>query len=152
MILGVGIQIMNQLSGINLTSYVFLLLSCALKPTQEKQPANIQLLLPIRTYMSYIFIHSLNFSELNARILAAAGSMDYLLFACAAYYTIEYFGRRKVMMTSSAACCTCWVIITIVLSISDTGRGDPYKLGSVAVTFFFVFFAAFGMGILGVTW
>lgn len=102
--------------------------------------------------MSYIFINSLHFSQLNARILSAAGSMDYLFFACAAYWTIEYFGRRKVMMGSSAACCICWIVISIVLALSDTGRGDPYKLGSVAVAFFFVFFASFGMGILGVTW
>lgn len=115
---------MNQLSGINLTS----------------------------TYMSYIFIHALRLGELEARILAAAGAMDYLLFACAAYWTIERFGRRKVMMTSSGACCLCWVIVSIVLGLSDTGRGDPYKLGIVAIAFFFVFFAAFGMGMLGVSW
>lgn len=102
--------------------------------------------------MSYIFINALNINELLSRILAAAGSMDYLFFACAAYFTIERFGRRKVMMFSAAACCTCWVVISIVLALSDTGRGDPYKLGIVAVAFFFLFFACFGMGILGVTW
>ena len=102
--------------------------------------------------MSYIFINALHISELTSRILAAAGSMDYLFFACAAYFTIERFGRRKVMMVSSAMCCLCWVVITIVLALSDTGRGDSYKLGIVAVSFFFLFFASFGMGILGVTW
>lgn len=102
--------------------------------------------------MSYIFINALHIHELLSRILAAAGSMDYLFFACAAYFTIERFGRRKVMMTSSACCCICWVVISIVLALSDTGRGDPYKLGIVAVSFFFIFFACFGMGILGVVW
>jgi len=56
------------------------------------------------------------------------------------------------MMCSAAACSSCWVVIAIVLSISDTGRGDSYKLGIVAVSFFFVFFASFGMGMLGVPW
>ena len=46
--------------------------------------------------MSYIFINSLGISELLARILAAAGSLDYLLFACLAYFVIERYGRRKV--------------------------------------------------------
>jgi Na+/melibiose symporter-like transporter len=102
--------------------------------------------------MSYIFIHALHIDELLSRILAAVGSIDYLFFACAAYFTIERFGRRKVMIMSSAACCICWIVICIVLCLSDTGRGDAYNLGIVAVSFFFVFFAAFGMGILGLTW
>lgn len=55
-------------------------------------------------------------------------------------------------MCSAAACCMCWVIIAICLAISDSGQGDPYKLGIVAVSFFFVFFASFGMGVLGVPW
>ena len=102
--------------------------------------------------MSYVFINALNISELLSRILAAAGSVDYLIFACLAYFVIERYGRRKVMMTSAAACSLCWVVIAIVLAISDTGRGDEYKLGIVAVSFFFVFFASFGMGVLGVPW
>ncbi|KAI9810486.1 MAG: hypothetical protein M1827_006262 [Pycnora praestabilis] len=124
MILGAWMQAMNQVSGINITSY----------------------------YMSYIFINALNINTLLSRILAAAGSVDYLIFACLAYFVIERYGRRKVMMTSAAACSTCWIVIAIVLSISDTGRGNSYKLGIVAVSFFFVFFASFGMGVLGVPW
>lgn len=124
MILGAWMQAMNQISGINITSY----------------------------YMSYVFINALNIGELLSRILAAAGSVDYLFFACMAYFTIERYGRRKVMMWSAAACCTCWVVIAITLAISDTGRGDQYKLGIVAVSFFFVFFASFGLGVLGVPW
>ena len=49
---------MNQISGINITSY----------------------------YMTYIFINSLKFPELPSRILAAGGSVDYLIFACLAYF------------------------------------------------------------------
>jgi hypothetical protein len=47
-------------------------------------------------YMSYIFINALGISELLSRILAAAGSVDYLVFACLAYFVIERYGRRKV--------------------------------------------------------
>ncbi|KAF2471622.1 general substrate transporter [Lindgomyces ingoldianus] len=123
MILGAWMQAMNQISGINVTSY----------------------------YMSYIFINALNISELLSRILAAAGSVDYLIFACLAYFVIERFGRRKVMMCSAAACSTCWIVISIALGLSANG-GDEYKLGIVAVSFFFIFFASFGMGVLGVPW
>ncbi|KAJ4336963.1 hypothetical protein N0V87_004982 [Didymella glomerata] len=102
-------------------------------------------------YMSYIFINSLGISELLARILAAAGSLDYLLFACLAYFVIERYGRRKVMMCSAAACSICWIVIAAAQGQTEAG-GDSYKLGIVAVSFFFIFFASFGMGVLGVPW
>ncbi|KAK5136393.1 hypothetical protein LTR08_003519 [Meristemomyces frigidus] len=123
MILGAWMQAMNQVSGINVTSY----------------------------YMSYIFINALGISELLARILAACGSVDYLIFACLAYFVIERYGRRKVMMCSAAACSICWVCIAVALGLLEKG-GNQYVLGSVAVAFFFVFFASFGMGVLGVPW
>ncbi|KAM0695440.1 hypothetical protein Q7P36_005799 [Cladosporium allicinum] len=84
-------------------------------------------------------------SELLSRILAACGSVDYLIFACLAYFVIERYGRRKVMMCSAAACSICWIGIAIALGLSERG-GDSYVLGSVAVAFFFLFFASFGMG------
>jgi len=123
MILGAAMQMMNQISGINVTSY----------------------------FMSFIFINALGISELLSRILAACGSVDYLIFACLAYFVIERYGRRKVMMCSAAACSVCWIGIAISIGLSEKG-GDSYVLGSVAVAFFFLFFASFGMGVLGVPW
>ncbi|KXT03859.1 hypothetical protein AC578_8939 [Pseudocercospora eumusae] len=123
MMLGAWMQAMNQVSGINVTSY----------------------------YMSYIFINALGISELLSRILAACGSVDYLIFACLAYFVIERYGRRKVMMCSAFACSICWIVIAIATGLSEKG-GDSYVLGSVAVAFFFAFFASFGMGVLGVPW
>lgn len=101
--------------------------------------------------MSYIFINALGISELLALILAAAGSVDYLIFACLAYFVIERYGRRKVMMVSAAACSICWIVIAASQGQTEAG-GDSYKLGIVAVSFFFLFFASFGMGVLGVPW
>ncbi|KAF3765368.1 putative MFS sugar transporter [Cryphonectria parasitica EP155] len=124
MLLGAWMQAMNQVSGINVTSY----------------------------YMTYVFINALGFSELRARILAAAGSMDYLFFSFMAYFVIERYGRRRVMMVSATACSMCWTIIAIAVGLPETGKGDSVKLGIVAVSFFFVFFASFAMGVLGVPW
>lgn len=56
------------------------------------------------------------------------------------------------MMTSAAACSTCWIIITIVLALTVSDPANSYNYGAVAVTFFFLFFASFGMGVLGVPW
>lgn len=56
------------------------------------------------------------------------------------------------MMTSAAGCALCWLIVSIALGLSEAGRGDSFKLGVVAVSFFFVVFACFAMGVLGVPW
>lgn len=100
--------------------------------------------------MSYIFINSLGISEFLARILAAAGSIDYLIFACLAYFVIERFGRRKVMMCSAAACSCCWIGIAVSQGIAE--NSDNYVASSISVMFFFLFFASFGLGVLGVPW
>jgi hypothetical protein len=70
--------------------------------------------------MSYIFINALGISELLSRILAACGSVDYLIFACLAYFVIERYGRRKVMMWSAAACSICWICISIALGLGKS--------------------------------
>ena len=98
--------------------------------------------------MSYIFINALGISELLSRILAACGSVDYLIFACLAYFVIERYGRRKVMTISATACSMCWIGIAIATGVSQHG-GNAYVSGSIAVLFFFLFFASFGMGVLG---
>lgn len=56
------------------------------------------------------------------------------------------------MMTSAFACSTCWIIISIVLGLTAYNPSNSYNYGAVATTFFFVFFASFGMGCLGVPW
>ncbi|OQV00870.1 hypothetical protein CLAIMM_06310 isoform 2 [Cladophialophora immunda] len=124
MALGAGMQAMNQISGINATSY----------------------------YTTYIFINALGFSEVKARILAASGSVNYLIFALLSYLPIERYGRRRVFMTSAAVCSACFVGITVALYLSDSGKKSSFDMGVVAVAFFFVFWSAFGAGALGVPW
>lgn len=87
MILGAWMQAMNQISGMMAMIWT------------EGALLTIVMYLGINVtsyYMSYIFINALGISELLSRILAAAGSVDYLVFACLAYFVIERYGRRKV--------------------------------------------------------
>jgi hypothetical protein len=56
------------------------------------------------------------------------------------------------MMVSATACSICWIVITIVLALTDSDPARSFQYGSVAVTFFFLFFASFGAGVLGVPW
>ena len=102
--------------------------------------------------MTYVFINALGFSEFMSRILAAAGSVDYLIFAFLAYFVIERFGRRRVMMVSAAACAACWTLISIAASQIEMENGNRYQWGCAAIFGFFAFFAAFGMGVLAVPW
>ncbi|KAH8812961.1 general substrate transporter [Xylogone sp. PMI_703] len=124
MALGAGMQAMNQISGINATSY----------------------------YTTYIFINALGIGETHARILAAAGSVNYLIFALLSFLPIERYGRRRVFMTSSAVCSACFLAITIALYLSDSGKRNTFDMGIVAVCFFFIFWSAFGAGALGIPW
>jgi hypothetical protein len=103
MILGAWMQAMNQISGINVTSY----------------------------YMSYIFINALGISEILSRVLAACGSVDYLIFACLAYFVIERYGRRKVMMCSAAACAICWCVFQLFI-MSEKLADLSFALGTVS--------------------
>ena len=54
-------------------------------------------------------------------------------------------------MYSAGACSLCWISIAIATGIAEHG-GNAFATGSAAVAFFFVFFASFGMGVLGVPW
>ncbi|KAK9458417.1 general substrate transporter [Dipodascopsis uninucleata] len=123
MILGMGMQAMNQLSGINITSY----------------------------YFAYVLIHAVKVSEEMSRILSCAGSVNYLIFSLCAYWTVERFGRRRMMIFSSAGIATCFIVITISLSLMDKGHND-HTLGIITVFFFFLFFSLFAIGCLGVPW
>ncbi|KAL1612287.1 hypothetical protein SLS60_000511 [Paraconiothyrium brasiliense] len=94
MILGAWMQAMNQISGINVTSY----------------------------YMSYIFINALGISELLSRILAAAGSVDYLVFACLAYFVIERINALEMRTKgASLAMSTNWIMNYAVVQVTLPG-------------------------------
>lgn len=79
MILGAWMHCINQISGINLTSY----------------------------YMTYVFIHAIRLFEFSARILATAGSIDYLLLLHGQLFVLERYGRCRLMMSSATACTIC---------------------------------------------
>lgn len=88
----------------------------------------------------------------RSRILSAAGSIVYLIFSILAYFIIERWGRRNVIMISSFCCSVCWIMVAVMqaLVIHHPSAAQSYNI--VSVVFFFVFWAAFGMGLLPVPW
>ncbi|EOD46980.1 putative sugar transporter protein [Neofusicoccum parvum UCRNP2] len=74
LVLGMGTQAMQQLSGINVTSY----------------------------YLPYVLINSVGLDNNLARLLAACNSVSYLLFSTIGIPNVERWGRRKMMMYAAA--------------------------------------------------
>lgn len=125
--LGAGAQAMQQLSGINVTSY----------------------------YLPTVLIESVGFTNTMARLLAACNSVSYLVFSTIGIPNVERWGRRKMIMYAAAGQCFCYMIITILLRLNeDMSKPKPYRdsVASASVAFFFLYYVFFGIGFQGVPW
>ncbi|KDR72883.1 hypothetical protein GALMADRAFT_252212 [Galerina marginata CBS 339.88] len=129
LILGAGTQWMQQLVGINVTSY----------------------------YLPLVLQNSVGLSNNLARLLAACNSVSYLFFSFAGLLLIEKAGRRKLMMWGAAGQCVCYIFISGLLSqtqsssTSDVGSNSA-KFGAGATAFFFLYYVFFGICWQGVPW
>lgn len=116
-------QVMQQISGINLITY----------------------------YATMVFESFLGMSPTTARIVAACNGTEYFMASFVAIFTIERFGRRKLMLfgvagqaASMAILCGCqW---------ASTAPRENSAASIVAAVFFFVFNTFFAIGFLGMTW
>ncbi|KAE8341457.1 hypothetical protein BDV24DRAFT_163296 [Aspergillus arachidicola] len=123
LLLGAGSQFMQQFGGINIMSY----------------------------YLPTVLMDSVGLSDTMARLLAACNALSYLVFSGLAVLLVERMGRRGLMLLSTFGQFLCFLIITILLRfsrISDNGE----KFASASVAFFFLYYGAFGIGMLGVPW
>ena len=123
LLLGVGCQFMQQFGGINIMSY----------------------------YMPTVLTKSVGLPEKMARLLSACNAVSYLIFAGIAVLLIERMGRRGLMLLSTFGQFVCFLVITVLLRYSETSEnGSVY--GNASVAFFFLYYGAFGIGMLGVPW
>ncbi|KAJ6552061.1 hypothetical protein DFH09DRAFT_1319456 [Mycena vulgaris] len=123
LLLGAGAQLMQQLVGINVTSY----------------------------YLPLVLQNSVGLSNNLSRLLAACNSVSYLLFSFAGIFLIERAGRRKLMMWGAAGQCVCYMFISGFLSQADDPvYGARYGAG--ATVFFFTYYLFFGICWQGVPW
>ncbi|ESK83955.1 hexose carrier protein [Moniliophthora roreri MCA 2997] len=121
--LGAGTQWMQQLGGINVTSY----------------------------YLPLVLQNSVGLSNTLARLLAACNSVSYLVFSFAGLVLIERAGRRKLMMWGAAGQSACYILITGLLSQADPSPTGA-KYGAGATAFFFLYYVFFGICWQGVPW
>lgn len=123
LILGAGTQAIQQFGGINVICY----------------------------YLPTVFIKSVGLSEDMARLLTACSAIFYLTFAGLAVTVVERWGRRGLMLVSTLGQFFTFLVITILLRYSGpSGLGQ--RLGEASIAFFFLYYAAFGIGMLGVPW
>ncbi|KAJ3787481.1 general substrate transporter [Lentinula aff. detonsa] len=124
LLLGSGTQWMQQLVGINVTSY----------------------------YLPLVLQNSVGLSNTMSRLLAACNSVSYLIFSFVGLWLIERAGRRKMMIWGAAGQAVCYALISGLLSQADgtTTRGQSFGAG--ATTFFFVYYVFFGICWQGVPW
>lgn len=116
---------MQQLSGINVTSY----------------------------YLPTVLIESVGFTNKMARLLAACNSVSYLLFALIGIPNVERWGRRKMIMYAASGQCFCYLIITVLLRFNEKdGYQHKEQVASASVAFFFLYYVFFGIGFQGVPW
>ncbi|KAF8869218.1 general substrate transporter [Mucidula mucida] len=87
-LLGAGTQWMQQLVGINVTSY----------------------------YLPLVLQNSVGLSNNLSRLLAACNSVSYLVFSFAGLLFIERAGRRKLMIYGAAGQAVCYMFISAFLS------------------------------------
>ncbi|KAL8671441.1 MAG: hypothetical protein Q9168_004070 [Polycauliona sp. 1 TL-2023] len=125
LLLGAGTQAMQQLAGINVTSY----------------------------YLPTVLVESVKLDNSLARLLAACNSVSYLLFSLIGIPNVERWGRRKMMMYAAAGQCFCYLMITILIRYSEILEEDAAtKVASASIAFFFLYYIFFGIGWQGVPW
>ena len=117
LLLGMGAQMMQQLSGINVTSY----------------------------YLPTVLISSVGFTNRMARLLAACNSVSYLAFGFIGAPNVERWGRRKMLMYAAAGQCFCYLIITVLLRYNEKpGYAAKDEVAKGSVAFFFLYYVFFG--------
>ncbi|KAJ5348526.1 uncharacterized protein N7506_001779 [Penicillium brevicompactum] len=123
LVLGAGTQFMQQFQGINIMSY----------------------------YLPTVLINAVGLSNHIARLLTACNAISYLLFTCLSVPLVEYWGRRTLMLLSTFGQFLAFLIITILLRFAENKpKGSP--VASASIAFFFFYYIAFGIGMLGIPW
>ncbi len=86
-------------------------------------------------------------SAFMSRLLAALNGTEYFIASWVAIFTIEKFGRRKLMLFGAAGQALSMAVLAGTTSVPGNA-----SLGIAAAIFLFVFNSFFAVGWLGMTW
>lgn len=87
-------------------------------------------------------------SNFLSRLLAALNGTEYFIASWIAIFTIEKFGRRKLMLFGAVGQSLSMVVLAASSKYSDVNK----SAGITAAVFLFVFNSFFAVGWLGMTW
>lgn len=122
LMLGFWSQVFQQISGINLITY----------------------------YAGTVFEKYIGMSPVTSRILAACNGTEYFMASFIAIFTIEHFGRRKLMIFGSFGQCLSMALLTVLTHFSEVKNDSSLGIGSAIMLFAFNTF--FAIGWLGMSW
>ncbi|KAL4863500.1 hypothetical protein BDV12DRAFT_189639 [Aspergillus spectabilis] len=121
-VLACCIHFMNQVGGINLVVY----------------------------YAPSVLIQNVGISKQLAQILGGCINMMLMFRSIIPSLALDRMGRRRTMMAGCASISLCMLLMSILLSRSDTEQG--HACSSAAVAFFFLYTLLFGMSAHCVPW
>jgi len=120
--LAVFAQVIQQISGINLITY----------------------------YATMVFEDFLGMDATLSRILSGCNGTEYFLAAIIACYTVEKFGRRKLMLFGAAGQAASMAVLCGTQWAAKEREDNASAI--VACVFLFIFNSFFAIGFLGMTW
>ncbi|KAM0803762.1 general substrate transporter [Usnea florida] len=97
-------------------------------------------------FLPITFERNISLSTQLSLVISGILGMQYFLVSWIPYFFIERVGRRKMLMSSATACCFCMIMISAMLAVDTT------LTQWIFVAFTFLFFDAFSLGILPVSW
>ncbi|OBT73915.1 hypothetical protein VF21_07463 [Pseudogymnoascus sp. 05NY08] len=99
----------------------------------------------IAQYTPVVFEHFLHFDSVNSGILAAASQFAVILGAVCCSWTVDRFGRRKLMLISATMMSICLACLSGLLAHPD----NPHGLKAAAFFIYFYLFV-YVLGFLGI--
>lgn len=124
--LAVVSQCFQQISGINLITY----------------------------YAATVYENYLHLGPVLSRVLAACTGTEFFLASWIGVYTIERFGRRKLMLGGAAGMAISMAVLAVSVQRIEQNGPNSTDIGPAiaATVFFFVYNTFFGIGWLGMSW
>lgn len=122
------------------------MLACFVQILQQVTGQNL-----ITYYATMVFESFLGMSPLTSRILAACNGTEYFIASWISFFTVERFGRRKLMIFSALGQAATMAVLCGTQWASTAPRHNS-AASVVAAVFFFVFNTFCSIGWLGMTW
>lgn len=145
-LLGIGGQFMQQLSGINLITYVSFLLCLPSSLSKRYILYHLNRDANLSKYAPVIFQESVGMSHNLSLLLAGFNGVAYFFSSLIPIWIIDRLGRRKLMLFAAGGQCACMAIL------AGTVSNGSVPAGIVAIVMLFLFNFFFAVGLLAIPW